>query len=123
MVTETKQAADQSANRIGTGWITRGLEPGHWLHRIWWHFSDYGEMRLWRPVCWIRGYHVPHHTDVHFENCYLCWKPLWSRSRDGGTNPYWRPAVDQAALTRRGRRAFTRSVQQTRRRSEGNGDG
>jgi hypothetical protein len=62
-------------------------------------------------MCWIRGYHVPHHTDVHFENCVYCWKPLWSRGRNGGTNPYRRiggglDVVDRAALTRRGRLAF-----------------
>ena len=41
----------------------------------------------WRPWCWVRGYHQPHHCDVYYEVCTWCLVTLWSRKRDGSPNP------------------------------------
>jgi hypothetical protein len=57
-------------------------------HRVWWHLSDNGLQWLVRPWCWLLGYHRPHHCDVHFEMCWFCGRSLWSRKRDGGSNPF-----------------------------------
>lgn len=67
------------------------MKRGTLLHRIWWETSDRGDTlwAMWRPVCWVRGYHVPHHCDVYFELCTWCGKRLWSRSKYGGKNPYY----------------------------------
>lgn len=83
-------------------WLTAATSHGGRLHRLWWKSSDRSMLALhmWRPVCWLRGYHVPHHVDVYFENCVTCWKPLWSRSRHGMPNPYVNPVVDRAPLRR-----------------------
>ena len=45
---------------------------------------------MWRPWCWARGYHRPHHCDVHFEICVWCRAVIWSRRRDGGQNMTYR---------------------------------
>lgn len=79
-------------------WYRRKLNGGNRIHAVWWHCTDRGYAWLWRPACWLRGYHVPHHCDVHFENCSYCWKRLWSRGRDGGLNPFIRPMTDRAPL-------------------------
>lgn len=62
--------------------------PGIIRHAIWWWCSDIGWSAAWRPACWIRRYHTPHHCDAYFEMCITCGKPLWSRSRNGSPNPY-----------------------------------
>lgn len=67
----------------------RGLMTSDSLvHAVWWTFSDIGWSPAWRPYCWGRRFHSPHHCDVYFEMCTVCGLTLWSRSRDGGTNPY-----------------------------------
>jgi len=79
-------------------WFTAKIE-GHGLVKLaWWACGDRGALWLWRPACWARGYHVPHHCDVRFENCVWCWKPLWSRRY--GPNPFADPWVDRAPLRR-----------------------
>lgn len=65
---------------------------------IWWWCSDVGLSVLWRPYCWARRHHSPHHMDVYFEMCFLCGKPLWSRRRNGHPNPY--RDTDRAPLRR-----------------------
>lgn len=83
--------------------LTAALIPGRWLHRIWWQFSDHGRSVVaWRPMCWLRGYHVPAHTDFpYYESCVWCLKLLWSKRRDGGPNPFMNPVADRAPLRRR----------------------
>lgn len=67
----------------------RGLmTSGSIVHAIWWTFSDIGWSVAWRPYCWAHRHHRPHHCDVYFEMCTVCGLTLWSRSRDGGSNPY-----------------------------------
>lgn len=64
------------------------------LHHLWcWHFDSspwwfaaYTEPWAWRPYCWIRGWHEPHHMDMHHEHCLWCTKRLWSRRRNGLPN-------------------------------------
>jgi len=75
------------------------------VRRAWWHSSDNGLSWLWRPWCWIVGYHRPHHCDVYFEFCWFCGKSLWSRKRDGTPNPFINGSefVDRAPTTRRRR--------------------
>jgi hypothetical protein len=58
-----------------------------WSHDsapIW--FAAYVTPYLWRPLCWARGWHEPHHCDVYFELCVLCSTSLWSRKRNGSPN-------------------------------------
>ena len=77
----------------------RGLNTaGSIAHTIWWWCSDVGWSRLWRPLCWARGYHVPHHCDVYFERCAVCDRLLWSKRRDGMPNPFLNPTVDRARI-------------------------
>lgn len=52
-----------------------------------WFCAWIGEY-MWRPWCWARGWHQPHHCDAHFEMCVLCRKSLWGRSRCGTPNPF-----------------------------------
>lgn len=82
-------------------WYRDALNGNGRVHHWWWVCSDRGYAHLWRPACWLRGYHVPHHTDVHFEMCSYCGKSLWSRTRDRGLNPFIRPLADRAPLRRR----------------------
>jgi hypothetical protein len=78
----------------------RGLmTPGSLVHAIWWTFSDLGWSMAWRPYCWGRRFHSPHHCDVYFEMCTVCGKSLWSRSRHGSPNPY--RGVDRVPLRHR----------------------
>jgi hypothetical protein len=65
---------------------------------LWWWCSDVGLSILWRPYCWTRRHHTPHHCDAYFEQCVLCAKPLWSRRRNGYPNPYRN--TDRAPLRR-----------------------
>jgi hypothetical protein len=95
-----------------TRWIYQGLRhpkpatfqglmiPGSLAHAVWWTFSDLGWSPAWRPYCWARRYHSPHHCDVHFEMCTVCGISLWSRSRDGSPNPY--RGADRAPIRRNG---------------------
>jgi len=55
-------------------------------------FAAYIGEYMWRPWCWLRGYHVPHHCDVYFECCVLCTALIWSKGRDGTPNPCFRHA-------------------------------
>ena len=75
------------------------VKTGTLHHKAWWHLSDKGLNWLCRPWCWVLGYHRPHHCDVHFELCWFCQKRLWSRSRDGGCNPFIKPTVNRAPAT------------------------
>ena len=50
-------------------------------------FTAYVAEYMWRPWCWARGYHQPHHCDVYYEMCTWCLMTLWSRRRDGAPNP------------------------------------
>lgn len=68
-------------------------------HAIWWTFSDVGWSAVWRPYCWVRRFHSPHHCDVYFEMCTVCGRRLWSRSRHGMPNPYRK--VDRVPLGHR----------------------
>ncbi|MDX2513873.1 hypothetical protein PV355_01660 [Streptomyces stelliscabiei] len=78
----------------------RGLmTSGSLVHVTWWTFSDVGWSIAWRPYCWAHRHHRPHHCDVYFEMCTVCGLTLWSRNRDGGTNPY--RGADRAPLRRR----------------------
>lgn len=52
-----------------------------------WFIAYVGDF-MWRPWCWGRGWHQPHHCDAYFEICVLCRKALWSRSRSGSGNPF-----------------------------------
>jgi hypothetical protein len=67
------------------------MRNGSAVHRLWWHCTDKDWLgvawKAWRPYCWVRGYHLPHHMDVYFEHCVVCCKPLWSRKCHGGPNP------------------------------------
>lgn len=92
-------------------WMWRGLRhpkpatfrglmtSGSLVHAVWWTFSDIGWSPAWRPYCWAHRHHRPHHCDVHFEMCTVCGLSLWSRSRDGGNNPY--RGVDLVPLRRK----------------------
>lgn len=80
----------------------RGINTsGSIMHGVWWWFTDVGWSQAWRPLCWVRGYHVPHHCDVYFEKCVVCATLLWSRKRDGSPNPFIRPVVDRVPVGRR----------------------
>lgn len=82
-------------------WFTAKIEGYGPVKRAWWWCGEHGQLLwLWRPACRLRGYHVPHHCDLRFENCVWRWKPLWSRSRDGEPNPFVNPVVDRAPLRR-----------------------
>jgi hypothetical protein len=73
------------------------------IRLAWWHSSDNGLQWLWRPCCWLLGYHRPHHCDVYFELCWFCGKHLWSRKTEGGPNPFIAPDrggyIDRAPAT------------------------
>lgn len=89
-------------------WTYRGLRhpsrrtfgglgtSGSLVHCVWWTFSDLGWSVAWRPYCWVRRCHTPHHCDAYYEQCTVCAKLLWSRSRHGSPNPY--RGVDRAPL-------------------------
>lgn len=61
---------------------------GSLTYSLWWHFADVGWAAAWRPICWWRGYHIPHHCDVYFEMCIICAKLLWSKTQHGMPNPF-----------------------------------
>lgn len=86
----------KARERLGDA-LTRSVSRRGRLHHLWWVTTDRGWIKVWRPLCWLRGYHVPHHTDVHFECCVTCWKHLWGR-RSGVPNPYRH--LDRAPLRR-----------------------
>jgi hypothetical protein len=77
------------------------MTSGSLVHAVWWTFSDLGWSPAWRPYCWGRRYHSPHHCDVYFEMCTVCGITLWSRNRDGGTNPY--RGIDRVGLRKGGK--------------------
>lgn len=93
------------------------FRQGSPVHTLWWHCSDKGLWWLWRPWCWVRRYHVPHHCDAHFELCTMCGATLWLRS-DGIPNPYighgvrgengWMVKLELVDRTPVGRRTRTR---------------
>lgn len=55
---------------------------------------------LWRPYCWIRGYHDPHHCDAWFETCNTCELVVWTQ-RDEDERPAWLHADRLATTWRR----------------------
>jgi hypothetical protein len=83
--------------------LTAALTSQGRVHHIWWLCTDrtYRLWHAWRVVCWLVGYHRPHHMDAYWEMCWVCGKSLWSRKRDGSPNPFVNPVVDRAPLRRR----------------------
>lgn len=55
------------------------MKSGSRIHSLWCRCSDRSDLlwRAWRPYCWARGYHEPHHCDVYFEFCVVCSVGLW----------------------------------------------